>query len=794
MRLPTTRRSRPLALAAVSLLCIAGVATGPVAGAAPLPRPAAAASAPTLPPTIPALAAWTPTAGTWSLPSRARVVTSPGDARALAGTASLLAGELRTVTRRPVTVAVLPASRTRAGDIVLDLQGRAGADTVEGQGHELSVARTMTVSSPGERGVFLGTRTVVQLLRQSTTLPRGHAEDTPAVAERAVMVDVARTYMTPGWLEDLVRQMSYLKYTHLHLHLTDDQAWRLPSRSHPEVVSARHYSWAELRRLLAVAERYNVTVVPEVNLPGHSQQLIDAHPELTLRDAAGTVRAGSMDLSQPSAWRLARDLYTEYARFFPGPDLHLGADEWLTEREIGRYPQLAAEARRRIGPDARPRDLLYRFVNTAAATVRREGKTARMWNDQLVTGYTERVDPRIVIDSWYDGSEFGWTPQSLAEAGHDLVNSAWTSLYYIQGITRTDPARIYEQVTPTAFDGGQTLTGPAVERLRGMQFSVWGDLDPEAETENQVAYGIARPLRAVAQVAWGSPRPTSTWDDFLPAVRAVGDAPGFDTPLEPWDDVPVVTVSAPVDPLHPAEDAADRRLGTFLRTAGPAPAGTTVTLDLRTARRVVAVDVRTDPPGTEPAPLPCAVLQASGDGSTWTTVAALTGSGEAHPLVPGTEPVRWVRLTTTCDSPNPLRLSEIGIAAEQASSPGLSSSLPAYDVYDLSRAGDGDASTFFWGGRGAQLDDYVLRDLGSAREVSGVDVLMADPPARETDYLHEVLLEVSEDGSTWTELGRYTDTPEIRADAPAGTRARYLRLRSLAAQGSWTILRELSAR
>ncbi|MBM6400026.1 family 20 glycosylhydrolase [Phycicoccus sonneratiae] len=775
---------------ATTTLCLAGALAVPAAGAAPR----GADAAPPLPPTIPALSSWTPAEGTWSLPSRARVVTSPQDARALSGTASLLARELRSVTHRAVSVAVLPPSRAREGDIVLDVKGRADGDSVAGQTHDLTVGRTLTVSARGEEGVFLGTRTVVQLLRQSTTLPRGSAHDTPAVAERSVMVDVARTYMSPAWLEDLVRQMSYLKYTHLHLHLTDDQAWRLPSRSHPEVVSEQHYTWAELRRLLALADRYHVTVVPEVNMPGHAQQIIDAHPELTLRDAAGTVRAGSIDLSQPAAWRIARDLYTEYARFFPGREFHLGADEWLTEREIGRYPQLQAEAQRRIGPDARARDLLYRFVNTAAATVRREGKTARMWNDQLVTGYVEAVDPRIVIDSWYDGSEFGWTPQTLAEAGHDLVNSAWTSLYYIQGITRTDPARIYEQVTPTTFDGGQTLTGAALERLRGLQFSVWGDLDPDAETENQVAYGIARPLRATAQVAWGSPRPTASWDDFLPVVRAVGDAPGFDTPLEPYDDVPVVTVSAAVDPLHPAEDAADRRLGTVLRTAGPAAEGTSVTLDLRTARKVVAVDLRTDPPGEAPAPLPCARLEASADGTTWRTVATLSGASEAHPLVTGPDPVRYVRLVTTCASPDPLRIAEIGIAVEQSSAPGLSSSLPVYDVYDLARAGDGDPSTFFWGGRGAQLDDYVLRDLGSVRDLAGVDVLMGDPPARDTDYLHEVLLEVSPDGSTWTELGRYRDTPEIHADAPAGTTARYLRLRSLAAQGSWTILRELAAR
>ncbi|MFI6291043.1 family 20 glycosylhydrolase [Nonomuraea sp. NPDC050790] len=707
------------------------------------------------PQVIPAMREWQDGPGRYRSGPQSRVLAPT----ALRRTAEVFAEDLAAATGRRVPVA--EPGRARPGDILLRLGG-------EQRGYRLHAAAVLTISGATDGDVFHGTRSALQLLRQSTVIPGGTARDWAEAGERTVMLDVGRKYYSLRWLRDHIRELAYLKYTTLQLHLSDDQGFRIESTRHPEVVSAEHYTKAEITALIDFAARRHITIIPEISMPGHMTQILAAHPGLRLPG-----KPGALDLSQEAAWTLARELIEEYLPLFPGQGWHLGADEWLSEREIGGFPQLEAAAKARYGPQARARDLLYGFVNTAGHLVRASGKRLRIWNDQLVDGYHVQVDPAVEISHWYGAATP--TPQALRERGHRVVNANWERLYHILGISHPDPADVYERFRPTDFAGGHSA------QADGVQLSVWADIPPNLEDENQVAWGLLRPLRSLAQTAWGSTPATARYDDFAPLIELIGRAPGVTTPLRVIGPVPSASLAAA--PGHSLDNLLDGRPGTTFQSLRPARRGEEIRLDLGTVRQLGSLDlvlssrIHAD-------------LETSSDGRQWSAAGPVTGPGEIHAQLPTGTSGRYVRLRLTRPAP-PLRIGEFGITTVASSAGALSSSLPAHDTHGLHLAADGDPATYFWGGRGIRPGDYLTLDLGAVKAPGRIEVLMADPVAHPGDYLKQGILESSADGLTWTTLGTYRDQPEIRAGAT--TPARYVRLRATAAQPEWAIVREFTA-
>ncbi|WP_306206298.1 family 20 glycosylhydrolase [Actinoplanes sp. RD1] len=464
------------------------------------------ASAP--PATIPSIQQWTAAPGNYTFTAASRIVTNTA---ALQPAAGLLAADLRAVTGYPVPIA---AGTPAEGDVVLTT-GSFGDE-----GYRLALAGTATISG-STAGVFYGTQTLLQMLKQERSLPQGTATDAPVYRDRGFMIDTGRKFYPIGWLRARVRELAYLKYNRLHLHLTDDQEFRIESTSHPEVVSATHYTKAQIADLVAYAAQYRVTIVPEIDMPGHMTRVLRDKPGLSLVRTNGT---SSLDLSSDQAWPLARDLITEYLPLFIGPYWHLGADEWLGTAELSRFPQLGRRAHQLFGSAATGRDLQYDFINKVNDLVRANGKTLRIWNDQLVPGTVVDVAPTVQIAHWYGATDM--TPQTLAARGHDLINANWNQLYYIIGISRPDPAAIYESFVPEqfAFGTGNTTMARFDPHVLGAQLSLWGESGRD-EPEDDIAANLKNPLRALAQGTWGSPKPTSTYDTYTAVISAVGDAP-----------------------------------------------------------------------------------------------------------------------------------------------------------------------------------------------------------------------------------------------------------------------------
>ncbi|MGW3356086.1 beta-N-acetylhexosaminidase [Streptomyces bungoensis] len=467
------------------------------------------------PRTIPAVRSHTPERGPGWRPRRgARVVVS--DPR-LADEGRLTADELG------LTYAGQRGD-ARDGDVRLALGGSGDPES-----YALTVrGGRVDISGPADAGVFYGTRTLKQEVHGGGTAPEGVVRDQPAKPVRGFNLDIARKPYSASWIEDRIRELGDLKFNELGLHFSDDQAFRIESASHPEIVSRDHLTKAQVKQIVALAASRHITVVPEIDSPGHLGAVLAAHPDLQLRNASGTPTRGAIDISKPASAKLLDDLLNEYAGLFTGGQWHLGGDEYqalTVANPEASYPQLAAAARRKYGSGGTVADLATGWLNDRAATVRAHGHALRAWNDGFFRGTSVQPAKDLRVAYW-TGKEIGARqPAEYLGAGRKVLNYNDEFLYYVLGQPQTfvypTGQRIYEQWNPRVLRGTTAVPARYDAQIPGGSFAVWSDF-PNAQTEAQVAAGIRMPLRATVQKLWDPGTPALSWAEFKALADRLG--------------------------------------------------------------------------------------------------------------------------------------------------------------------------------------------------------------------------------------------------------------------------------
>ncbi|MBW1601437.1 family 20 glycosylhydrolase [Streptomyces sp. JJ66] len=490
--------------------------TGPAATDTLSPRPDRPAPEPR---SIPPIREWEPARGPgWEPVDGTRIIAAPDGP--LADEARLLAREL------DVEAADGPA---RSGDVELTIDedaegGREAYTLTTGDGR-------VEITGSDDAGVFYGTRTLLHTLRDRGYLSEGQIRDRPDRPQRGLLIDTARKPFSAEWLQARVRQMADLKLNQLHLHFADDQGFRIASESHPDIVSAQHLTKGQVRDLIDLANSLHITVIPEIDSPGHLGAVLKAYPDLQLRDAGGEPVRGAIDISDPRAAEILDDLLNEFAPLFPGRWFHLGGDEYaplFRENPAASFPGLQQAAEDAFGPDADIEDLATDWLNDRAATVVKHDKLPQVWNDGMHEGGEVRPsEPRQV--TYWTGRELGARePVSYLEEGWDLINLNSQYLYYVLGepneFTYPTGKAIYEEWTPDVLRGSDPVPEQyaGADRVLGGRFAVWCDL-ADAQTPAEVAAGIRLPLAATAAKLWNPADPALTWPEFTTLAGRVDD-------------------------------------------------------------------------------------------------------------------------------------------------------------------------------------------------------------------------------------------------------------------------------
>jgi hexosaminidase len=430
--------------------------------------------------------------------------------------------------------------------------------------------RQVVVSAGGTRGLFYGAVTLWQLCTSNTvnsrsiTLHAATIDDSPRLPWRGLMLDSARHYQSPQFVLQFIDWMALHKLNVLHWHLTDDQGWRLEIKKYPRLtevgawrVPAGHaaatdidpftgrprlyggfYSQDDVRRIVAHAAERNVTIVPEIDMPGHASAAIVAYPQLGVTDHPPTAVPSDWGVYpnlynvEDSTFNFLDDVLDEVVALFPGTYLHVGGDEAVKD-QWKASPRV--QARMRELQIADEHALQSYFIQRIEKHLNSRGRRLIGWDEILEGG----IAPDATIMSWrgLDGA------LTAVRAGHDAVLSPDPILYFDnrQGDGANEPPGRGRVVSVRqVYDFDPMPAGIALERRQhvlGLQGNIWTE---HIRTESRVAYMTFPRAAAVAEVGWSSVQHRD-WDAFvrrLPSEFARYEAVGLrysDDALRPAD-------------------------------------------------------------------------------------------------------------------------------------------------------------------------------------------------------------------------------------------------------------------
>ena len=477
---------------------------------------------------IPSPASIALTGGTFTLPAIATASGPLGAVRAVAAAVGRGAG-----------LALVPGE---------DAQLRLVVDeTLASEAYRLQVDATgVELRAADARGFGAGGHTLRQLLpawvNGPAPLPGGAldvphlvVEDAPRFGWRGVMLDVARHFQPLPFLFDFVDQVAALKLNVLHLHLTDDQGWRFEVDGYPELVRkgswraetqapawehgdgrphGGYYTQDQLRTLVAYAAERGVTIVPEVDLPGHVRALLAAYPEYGDPDTApkpvlvdGVLRLDRAPVAStfgvfdevlhltPQTMAMVEDVFAQLIDVFPSTYIHIGGDECPKTQWQGSAA--ASELATELGL-AGPEHLQDWFTDHMRDWLAERGRTAVAWDEVI----EDHDAPGTLIMSWR-----GYTPGIEAlTRGMDAVMAPGEFTYFdhYQSADDAEPYAIgghlpWQKVL--GYDPAMGVPDDAPGRLLGVQGQLWSEYIPTAQ---HLEYMVFPRVAALAEIGWAS--------------------------------------------------------------------------------------------------------------------------------------------------------------------------------------------------------------------------------------------------------------------------------------------------
>ncbi len=488
--------------------------------------------------------------GEFSLDAGTRLVVSDAADAELGRLADLVAEEIRAATGLP-----LPTEKGGSDGIRLildtDLPGvppTTDSPLARDESYVLTVMPTgIEIRAATHAGLFYGTRTLLQLLPASPeeteawTVPALEIRDHPRFVYRGLHLDVGRHFFPPEYIKRYIDVLARHKLNVFHWHLTEDQGWRLEIEAYPrlaevsawraETIVERNfdpyvgdgvpyggfYTRDEVRDIVAYAAERYVTVVPEIEMPGHSVAVLAAYPELACTEGpfeVSTVWGVKADIYCPheQTFEFLEDVLTEVMELFPSPYIHIGGDEAPKSR--WEESPIAQAVIRREGL-ADEFELQSWFIQRIERFLLEHGRRLIGWDEILEGG----LAPQATVMSWR-GVNGGI---EAARQGHDVVMTPTSHMYfdYYQSRNRDGeplaiggylPLELVYSYEPVPVE----LSEEEARRVLGAQGNVWTEYIKTPEHADYMAYPRAL---ALSELTW-SPRSARNWANFTERLPA----------------------------------------------------------------------------------------------------------------------------------------------------------------------------------------------------------------------------------------------------------------------------------
>jgi hexosaminidase len=375
----------------------------------------------------------------------------------------------------------------------------------------------IVIKSRNSEGLFYGLQTLVQSIQKQEdqlVIPVMKVEDYARFSHRGLLLDCSRHFFEVDVIKKYIDLLAFYKMNVLHWHLTDDQGWRVEIDAYPkltevsawrtELDGSRYgglYTKDQIRELVAYAQKRQVTIIPEIELPGHSQAALAAYPELS---------CVGENIEVANDWGVFKEIYcagneetftflenvlTEVMELFPSEYIHIGGDEAPKYRW-----KHCTKCQLRIQTEALEdeHELQAYFIQRIEKFLNSNGRKLIGWDEIMEGG----LSPSATVQAWRS-IDFGI---QAANAGNEVIFSPTSHSYLDYDLKAIDLAKVYS-FNPIS---------DALDNINGMEVNMWTEHVPDENTLDQKVFPR---LMAMAEVAWTFDT-TRNFNEFLPRVRS----------------------------------------------------------------------------------------------------------------------------------------------------------------------------------------------------------------------------------------------------------------------------------
>lgn len=395
----------------------------------------------------------------------------------------------------------------------------------------------VTIEATAHAGLFYGAQTLIQILSPEG-IPYISIQDTPRFAYRGMHLDVSRNFYPKEFVLKLIDWISFYKLNTFHWHLTDGAGWRIQIDAYPKLTTEAafrgeadwktwwdgdrkfvssntpgayggFYTKDEIREVVAYAAKKQITVLPEIEMPGHSEEVFVAYPELNC--AGKPYTSSDFCIGNEATFTFIENVLSEVIELFPSEYIHIGGDE-------------AGKAAWKTCPKCKARmkkEGLASVDELQSYMIKRVEKILLSKNRKLM-GWDEITEGGLAPEA----TVMNWRSESLAvqaaKEGHDVIMTPGSHLYldFYQADPKNEPAAIggftpvkrvysYEPIPAE-------LSADEAKHILGVQANLWTEYVPN---EAHVEYMLFPRILALAEIAW-SPKNRCNWDNFKPRLNA----------------------------------------------------------------------------------------------------------------------------------------------------------------------------------------------------------------------------------------------------------------------------------
>ncbi|MHB9054668.1 MAG: family 20 glycosylhydrolase [Paludibacteraceae bacterium] len=390
------------------------------------------------------------------------------------------------------------------------------------EAYRIEIGTSVQVTANSTTGLYWATRTLLQMLEQSHSLPKGTITDFPDYPKRGFMLDAARKFFPLDYLEAVVKLMSYYKMNTFQVHLNDNgfvqhfgndwnktyAAFRLESETYPGLAAKDgHYGKAEFRRFQQDALAQGVTVIPEIDAPAHTLAFTHYMPEIGSKEYG----MDHLDLFNPKTYAFLDGLFKEYLE---GPDpvfvneyVHIGTDEYSNR-------------------DQKVVEKFRYFTDYYIKEVEKYGKKAALWGALThAKGETPVKVNDVLMNCWYNGYA---QPRDMIKLGYDVMSVPDGLVYIVPAAgyyyDYLNTKYLYENWTPAVI--GREVFEEKHPQIKGGMFAVWNDQVGNGISTQDVYHRLYPAMQILAVKMWTGKKVELPFAEFDVKRKLLSEAPG----------------------------------------------------------------------------------------------------------------------------------------------------------------------------------------------------------------------------------------------------------------------------